>query len=375
MKQRRIPSDEAYAGLRAYLTGQKAKKIFLVCGQSFSGLRIAPFFDRLERQTGICVTKFQKFGPNPQYGSVVEGVRRFRESGSDFIVAVGGGSAMDVAKCIKLFSGLSDEECYLKQRAAPNDIGLLAIPTTAGSGSEATKFAVVYFEGEKQSVSEESCMPQAVLLDARLLETLPPLQRTATALDALCHAVESFWSVHATEESKRLSKAALGLILKNWDAYLLNDGQGNQKMLHAAHLAGQAINLAQTTAGHAMCYQLTSRYGLPHGCAAALCLSKAWLYMVSHPMACRDARGEPYLRKTLAELAEAMGQSRAEEAAKWLDGFVKSLRLPLPEASPREAAWLRDSVNQARLRNHPVRLDADALELLYRQILQLEEEG
>ena len=70
-----------------------------------------------------------------------------------------------------------------------------------------------------------------------------------------------------------------------------------------------------------------------------------------------------------------MGQSRAEEAAKWLDGFVKSLRLPLPEASPREAAWLRDSVNQARLRNHPVRLDADALELLYRQILQLEEEG
>lgn len=104
------------------------------------------------------------------------------------------------------------------------------------------------------------------------LKTLPAYQRKSTMLDALCHAVESFWSVHATAESKAYSRDALKMIRRYAEDYLANCDEGNAGMLLAANTAGKAINLTQTTAGHAMCYKLTSLYGLAHGHAAALCV-------------------------------------------------------------------------------------------------------
>lgn len=105
--------------------------------------------------------------------------RRWRACGfsgrrsCDLIIAVGGGSAMDVAKCIKLYAYMDPGINYLEQKIVPNDIPLLAVPTTAGTGSEATRYAVVYYKGEKQSVCDESCIPSAVLMDASVLKTRP----------------------------------------------------------------------------------------------------------------------------------------------------------------------------------------------------------
>lgn len=233
----------------------------------------------------------------------------------------------------------------------PNAIPLLAVPTTAGTGSEATRYAVIYFEGEKQSVSHESCIPSAVLMDPSALRTLPEYQKKATMLDALCHAVESFWSIHSDEQSKAYARAAISRILENKDAYLANEEAGNSEMLQAAHLAGKAINITQTTAGHAMCYKITSLYGIAHGHAAALCVKALWPYMLEHPDQCTDPRGAQYLQTVFCELARAFGCDTPDQAMRKFQMLVEQLSLPVPQASGQELALLASSVNPVRLKN------------------------
>ena len=100
----------------------------------------------------------------------------------------------------------------------------------------------------------------------------PLYQKKATLLDALCHALESFWSINSTFESKKYSERAIELILENRNQYLKENEDANYKMLEASYMAGKAINIAKTTAGHAMSYQLSMMYGIAHGHAAGLCV-------------------------------------------------------------------------------------------------------
>ena len=144
---------EDYREVREYLLQSGAKTILLVCSRSAMRLPVAAFLERFQAETGVRIVPFSDFRPNPLYESVAAGVELFRREGCELIFAVGGGSAMDVAKCIKLYANMSPEENYLRQNIVPNDIPLLAMPTTAGTGSEATRYAVIYYNGEKQSVT------------------------------------------------------------------------------------------------------------------------------------------------------------------------------------------------------------------------------
>lgn len=165
MEQQILIASEGYKELDDYFTENDIKKVLLVCGNSLSALKLGEYFENLENYLGIQVVKFKEFQPNPRYESVVKGVKVFRQNHCDAIVAVGGGSAMDVAKCIKLYSNMESDENYLRQEIIPNDIKFLAVPTTAGTGSETTRYAVIYYNGEKQSVTHESCIPTTVLMD------------------------------------------------------------------------------------------------------------------------------------------------------------------------------------------------------------------
>lgn len=371
MKQRILPADKGYAALTEYIRERKWRKPLLVCGASSFALRIGGYFENIRRETGedITLTLFSDFQPNPSYESVADGVRVFRERQCDSIIAVGGGSAIDVAKCIKLYSNMNDREEYITQTIVPNEVELLAVPTTAGTGSEATSFAVIYYNGEKLSVEHVSALPSAVLLDASALDTLPDYQRKSTMLDAFCHAVEAFWSVRSTDESREYSREALRGIWKNMDGYMANRAAGNEGMLHAAHLAGKAIQIAKTTAGHAMSYKLTGLYGIAHGHAAALCVRKLWGYMLAHMEQCRDSRGRDYLEMMFGELAEAMQCRDSAEAAQVFEHIFEGLELSVPTYDEQELAILMSSVNAERLRNSPVSLSRDDIEGLYRMIL------
>ena len=135
MKQLILTAENHYAQLEQYL--QKANGLFLVCGSSIGSLKIGAYLEELPRCLGIPVIKFSDFHPNPSWESVAEGVEKFRGSGCNMIAAVGGGSAIDVAKCIKLWYTSEKEDTEIGP--LQGEIPLLAVPTTAGSGSEATQ--------------------------------------------------------------------------------------------------------------------------------------------------------------------------------------------------------------------------------------------
>ena len=369
-EQKILVASEDYVELDDYFGDNDVKSIFLVCDSSMPFLRISKYFDYLKVHRGIEVVKFSNFKPNPFYESVVEGVKLFYRTGCDMIVAVGGGSTIDVAKCIKLFSNMNTNKNYLTQQIIPNDLKFLAVPTTAGTGSEATRYAVIYYNGDKQSVTDYSCIPSTVLMDASALKTLPIYQKKSTMMDALCHSIESYWSVNSTEESNKYSKQAIQTILENKDAYLANKDLGNANMLKAAYLAGKAINITQTTAGHAMSYKLTSLYGIAHGHAVAICISKLWEYMLEHPERCIDSRGIGFLNNIYCEIADSMGCVTVPEAVTKYKALVDSLNFINPQCSPKDYLILKTSVNPIRLKNHPIYLDEDIIESLYHPILQ-----
>lgn len=366
MEQTQLRFSKNYQELDEYLQEIRAKNLFLVCGKSIEKMPIGDYFNTLETRTGIRVVRFSDFRPNPLYEDAVKAVEAFRGNGCDAIAAVGGGSALDTAKCVKLWANLDLERNCLEAEITPNNIPFLAVPTTAGTGSEATRFAVIYYRGEKQSVSHESCLPSAVLLDPTALESLPDYHRKASMLDALCHAVESFWSVHATAESRGFSKRAIDKLWSHLDDYLANTPAGNAGMLEAANLAGQAINLTQTTAGHAMCYKLTTLYGVAHGHAAALCVSKLWPYMA-------EKSAGTALEAVLQNLAQAMDCKTVPESIQKFQNLLTGLDLKTPRPRPEDYEILRTSVNLERLKNNPVPLDLKTIDRLYHEILREEE--
>lgn len=372
MEQRIITPGDNYKGLDDWIKETGCKKILLVCdGSIWYQKEFNAHLEEIDRM-GVEMIGFRDFQPNPLYENVQTGVKLFREEKCDAIIAVGGGSAMDVAKCIKLYGNLSgdgENGSWLEADYAENNIPFLAMPTTAGTGSEATRYAVIYYDGKKQSVTSESFIPDTVLMDPNTLITLPPYQKKATMCDALCHAIESFWSVNSTDESKEYSRKAIELVIPNMDGYLENTEEGRNNMLLAANTAGKAINITQTTAGHAMCYKITSLFGSAHGHAAILCDRVLFPWMLENTDKCIDPRGKQYLKSIFCEIGYAMGCETPESAAKKLESIFEDLQLEVPTAAEDQFEELKTSVNPVRLKNHPITLDVDTIEMLYHRIL------
>lgn len=333
--------------LQELLDALAGKKLLLVCGNSFDKLPI------VEPILALNPVQFRDFAPNPVYEDVCKGVELFREESCDAILAVGGGSAMDVAKCIKLFCRMDDNRNYFQQEFADSGVLLAAIPTTAGTGSESTRHAVIYYRGEKQSVSHTSIVPDYACLIPSVLEKLPLYQKKCTMLDALGQAIESWWSVSATAESIAFSRAAIEGIRDNWKAYLEGDRAAAEEILLAANYAGRAINITATTAAHAMSYKLTSLYGIPHGHAVGICLPEVWEAMLD------------------AEHLQPVFQAFPVDV-QWFRQLLDALEMKKPNARNRAAELeiLADSVNPLRLKNNPVPFSRDTLKAMYERIVQ-----
>lgn len=370
-EQKILNADDNFREVDNHLRERGVTKIFLVHGESMSKLNVGKYFAALQNRCGIEVTSFKDFSPNPKYESVLRGIKKFRAARYDMIIAVGGGSTIDVAKCIKLYAHAEPlTEKFIPEKS-PAEIPLLVVPTTAGSGSESTRYAVIYFNGEKQSVTSSSCLPDAILFDPSTLSTLPPYTKKSALLDAISHAVESFWSVNSTEESIDFSRRALEIIFANADDYFLNAPKSFKPIMFAANLAGRAINITQTTAGHAMCYKLSTEYGIAHGHAAALCNAVLFPYMLEHLEDCVDSRGQTHLKKIFLAIASAMNCRTAEQAILILPALLKKWNLNFSaETSDKKLRELSSAVHLPRLKNNPVALSEKILHGLYEKILK-----
>ena len=367
--------------LKSFFQEHSFRRIFLVAGSSFPKLPIGEELQELFSELYIAFYHFSDFRANPRLEEVEEGIKAFSAFRGDSILAVGGGSALDTAKCIKLFTGLSKDRPYLEQEFRENDIPLLVHPTTAGTGSESTPFAVIYQDGEKCSVEHESIYPKYRIEDARSLRSLPLYQKKATLLDALSHAMEAIWSKYSNEDSRAYGQKAISLILMNYKAYLSLENEKDAKNLggaaalegllkqvledvaEAANLAGKAIAVTKTTAGHALSYKLGSIYQLPHGLATAI------VNRALYPFMCRE-KNRMTDPENLLFLAKCFSVETEEEGAKRYREILEDLEI-LPTVSVKEGDLenLVAAVNPERLSNHPIALKEEDIGLLYKEIL------
>lgn len=353
------------------------RKLFLAIDSSYPFLNIKEAIEALPVEEKV---KFSDFTPNPLYEQVCNGIELLKSSNCDTILAVGGGSAIDVAKCIKL-AVLAEEGNAaiippLVSQRLPIDgakIPFIAIPTTAGTGSESTHNAVMYYEGAKQTVTNDGVLPDYAVLEPSVLKTLPLYQKKCTMMDALCQGIESWWSVNSTEESYEYSRKTIELIMANWLKYIFeNDDEAAKQIMLAANYGGRAINITQTTAAHAFSYKITSLYKLPHGHAVAVCLPEIWEYMIGHMDKCIDRRGQEYLSDIFTLISNAMGCENPEQAIAEFRQMMKEMELKNPESGNKENELniLSTSVNPVRLKNNPVRIDNNTAKNLYSLIVR-----
>ena len=352
------------------------RKLFLVIDSSYPFLNIKDAIEALPVEEKV---KFSDFTPNPLYEQVCNGIELLKQSQCDTILAVGGGSAIDVAKCIKLAvlakEGNDAIIPPLVSQRLPIDgakIPFIAIPTTAGTGSESTHNAVMYYEGAKQTVTNDGVLPDYAVLEPSVLKTLLLYQKKCTMMDALCQGIESWWSVNSTEESYEYSRKTVELIMANWRKYIFeNDDEAAAQIMLAANFGGRAINITQTTAPHAMSYKITSMYGLPHGHAVAVCLPEVWQYMTNHLNEVKDARGSRYLEKVFVDIALSMGYDMIRVAIAQFRQMMHDMEMGYPKSDNLavDLKVLTESVNPIRLKNNPISINAETANSLYSRII------
>ena len=254
--------------------------------------KVAIFTDRRILSTGLVdlpLAKLQEAGketivisdlpPEPTYMQVQKLVDEFKASGADFIVAVGGGSAMDTAKLASL---LATERYTVKDllddpTLAVKTVKTCLIPTTAGTGSEATPNAIVAVPEQelKIGIVNSSMVPDYVVLDAEMIRKLPRKIAAATGIDAMAHAIECFTSNKANPFSDIFALEAFDLIMNNIETACDDPDamEAKNRMQIAAFYAGVAITCSGTTpAVHALSYPLGGKYHIAHGVSNAILL-------------------------------------------------------------------------------------------------------
>lgn len=364
-EQRVVCPEEPVEFLLDLLDGWEIKKPFFVVDSAFPYL----FWSK----AGLEGVFFDEFSPNPVYEDVCKGVAKLKESGCDGIVSIGGGSAIDTAKAIRMFAGMEEPaegKTYLDMTPAYPNLRHIAIPTTAGTGSESTRFSVIYYQGEKQSLAGDSLLPDLALLAPAALQTLPDRQKKATLMDAVCQCIESLWSVNANAESRGYAMKGLKLLLSHMGGYLDGEPESAAPISLGANLGGKAINITQTTAAHAMSYKITSLYKVPHGQAVALCLPGCWRLLWERQAETTLPGGPEALGKVFGDIASLFGMSDGGAALSAFEALYASLELEDPRLDSEESMELLiHSVNPVRLKNFPLPLTEKDFEDLYREIL------
>jgi len=348
-------------------------KVFIVSGKSSylnSGAK-----NIIEQQlTGPALLRYSDFGENPEFSDLLRGAKMIKKFAPELIIAVGGGSVLDTAKLISvlpedpvLASNVVKGEVPVPKKIAP----IVAIPTTSGSGSEATKFAVAYLGKKKYSVVSDDFVPDYVLIDHELTYSLPAYQTAVSGMDALCQAIESFWAKRSTNESKDYSREAIRVILNSLVKAVNDpDSEARLEMAKGANLAGKAINITRTTAPHAMSYALTTFHGISHGHAVSLTLGEFFPFNTDRAL----AASQHELVVVMEELFELFGCDNAVQCRETYYEIMKSigLKTKLQQLASGEIdiSHLVNEVNIERLSNHPVQLSGKDVETIYLKVLK-----
>jgi alcohol dehydrogenase len=362
-----IGSHETLAGILQELNPQKilcvtGKCSYQLCGAEDSiGKMLKPFHS----------IRFSDYAMYPEVDAIARGVDVFKKEGCDLVIGIGGGAAIDIAKSISFLGeqkGCLRDYLYQTEKPKSRQKPLIVIPTTAGTGSEATHFSVIYIEKKKHSLAHSTLLPDYVILDPLFTKSQTKYLAACVGLDALCQAIESYWSIGANEESKAYSKKAIELILENICKSINSPNEDvRMAMLMGSHYAGKAINLAKTTAAHALSYPFTSCFNIPHGHAVSLTLPYL-IELNAHVSKenIQDPRGVCYVEETISELCGLLGVDTPEAARDLMLKIMREVGLDsrlshfaIGENNLKDI--LDDAMGSTRMQNNPIRLSRDVL--------------
>jgi len=367
--------DESVRRVPDHVAALGAQRVMLVCGRrSFEASGAAAMLPDLEKIAEV--RRWSDFAPNTDSADLQTGLAIMREFEPDLVLGVGGGSALDMAKLLCAFRDVADDRVLDAIRegvkATSRREKLALIPTTSGSGAEATHFAVVYIGNEKFSIGGEGMRPDAIVLDRTLAATGSPYQRATSGIDAVCQAIESLWAVGATDRSRHFARTALRLLMPAIEGFVNDpDPITSRAMCIGSHFAGRAIDISRTTAAHALSYGITKTYGLSHGHAAAITLG-AFIEAHAAPSSARlrdgidPATHAAAMAEILAALEATDGGDARKRFAELLDRIGLNPSLSAAGANSRAAGeQLAATVNTERLGNNPAEFSfADITNLL-----------
>lgn len=374
MPRRVYSGPEAMQALTRLAAGHKKAAVFTDKGICASGIAERPL-DCL-RAAGVAYRLFDDLPAEPTCDQAQQVADAFRAWGADLIVAVGGGSVMDVAKLAGI---TADGRCTVRDlledpARGKKTVFTVMIPTTAGTGSEATPNSIVAVPEQqlKVGIVNQEMIADAVILDAEMIRRLPRAIAASTGVDTLCHAIECYISAKANPFSDLFALQALRLVFANLEAACDDPDalDAKEKMLQAAFYGGVAITCSGTTAVHALSYPLGGRYHIPHGVANAMMLMPVMTFNL------------PACGARLARVYDAVGPGTAQseaEKAQWvlgeMDRMVRHLDIPTSLApygvteADLPALVEAGMAVQRLLVNNPRKVEPADAEAIYRAVL------
>lgn len=250
----------------------------LVTSPSFVRRGIAAHLMELCSDTLVGV--YSNVSPNPDVAECDACADMLRRERCDIVVAVGGGSVIDCAKAAAaICRGTAPAAGYLDGNPLPAEIlPLIAVPTTAGTGSEVTSVSVLsdHRRGIKAPLSSDGFYPRVAIVDPSLTDSMSPYMTACTGFDVLCHSIEAYWSRNHQPVCDALAVKAARLVLDNLPSAFADptDTASRDRMAEASVMAGLAFAIPKTNCAHVCSYPLTSRYGIPHGEACAMTIDR-----------------------------------------------------------------------------------------------------
>lgn len=317
----RIYTDKS--GLREVL--KQAGRAFIVTDRfMYESGKVSYLTEPLE-EMGIAYQVFSEVKPDPDIATVTKGISIMLDFHPQILLALGGGSAIDAAKAMNYLSarqGLA-EKCLF-----------VAIPTTSGTGSEVSKFSVISDpeKSAKYPLVEDDMLPDAAILDAELVKSVPPAVTADTGIDVLTHAIEAFVSTEANDFTDAAAEKAIKLVRSNLlRVYHEPDNlEARQKMHHASCLAGMAFSNAGLGLNHSMAHTLGAHFHIPHGRANGILLP----YVMAFNAGCLDKLTAVAMRyAVIARLVKIDGPSIRQSAFSVVRSTKQMIRrLGIPES-------------------------------------------
>ncbi|WP_301091032.1 iron-containing alcohol dehydrogenase family protein [Faecalibaculum rodentium] len=326
---------------------------------------IAPVLESLE-EAGIGYAVFHETESDPSIETVEKIRTMYEKNACDGLIAVGGGSVMDAAKAAAVLIGdggrLQDYEGAGARKISPLEMTLMAVPATAGTGSEVTPFAVIsdHQRQVKMTVSSPFLIPEIVVLDPDLLSGVPAGLAAATGMDALIHALEAYVSRYGSFISDGFAAQALEKIGHSLVKFVrTGDAEAAQEMLEGSFLAGCAFSLSRLGLVHALSHPLSAHYGIPHGTANALLLPAVIRFN-------QEAAGEKY-----RQAADLLGVKEQTDLADWIEELNRLLGIEMKWEIREEdlPVLVRDGLMSGNVQANPRLAEEKDAEDIYKTLI------